>query len=61
MVISNSRYGKNTVKFSHLTIKKAKQTCLSSHINLILSRFKEYDLHTPIHNGNCCMAMEFYQ
>jgi len=25
-----------------------------------LSRFKEYDLHTPIHNGNCCSAIVLF-
>jgi hypothetical protein len=27
-----------------------------SRLSRIFAGFKKYDIHTPVHNGNCCLA-----
>ena len=36
------------------TDKKGLELSKFSHFSRNLAGFKEYDLHTPVHNGNCC-------
>jgi len=41
------------------TDKKGLELSKFSHFSRNLAGFKEYDLHTPVHNGNCCQNLSF--
>ena len=42
------------------TDKKGLELSKFSHFSRNLAGFKEYDLHTPVHNGNCWLVFLYW-